>query len=188
MTPSFRLATVIALTTATTATAAAPDLPSEVEFGMPAYMLGQAAGQCRPQESGPAVLINVMGLKDRSGRLRAELYPANDDDFLEDDKILVRARKTFHRVEMTLPPSGPVQLCIRVPGPGPFALALLHDRDMNRKFGFSSDGFGFPGNPVLRLGRPKAASATFVAGKGITEIDIRMNYRRGLLSFGPLKG
>ena len=28
------------------ATAAAPDLPSEVEFGMPAYMLGQAAGQC----------------------------------------------------------------------------------------------------------------------------------------------
>jgi uncharacterized protein (DUF2141 family) len=189
MTASLRLATVIALiTTATTATAAAPDPPSEVEFGMPAYMLGQAGGQCRPEESGPAVLINVSGLKDRSGRLRAELYPANDSDFLQDDKILVRAGKTFHRVERTLPPSGPVQLCIRVPGPGPFTLALLHDRDMNRKFGFSSDGFGFPGNPVLRLGRPKAASATFVAGKGITEINIRMNYRRGLLSFGPLKG
>jgi uncharacterized protein (DUF2141 family) len=183
------LVAAIGLVTTVAASAARPpDPPSEVEFGMPAYMLGQAAGACRSQEDGPAALINVTGLKDRAGLLRAELYPANDNDFLQDDKILVRAGKTFHRVEMRLPPSGPVQLCIRVPGPGPYALALLHDRDMNRKFGFSSDGFGFPGNPVLRLGRPRAASATFVAGKGITELNIRMNYRRGLLSFGPLKG
>lgn len=184
-----RLAAAIGLAaTAAGAAARPPDLPSEVEFGMPAYKLGQAAGACRPDEAGPAVLVNVSGLKDRKGFLRAELYPANDDDFLEDDKILVRAGKTFHRVEIPMPPSGPVQLCIRVPGPGAFALALLHDRDMNRKFGFSSDGFGFPGNPLLRLGRPRAESATFIAGKGITELNIRMNYRTGLLSFGPLKG
>jgi uncharacterized protein (DUF2141 family) len=167
--------------------AGAASLPSEVEFGMPAYQLGKAAGQCRPGETGPAVIVNVSGLKDRHGVLRAELYPANDEDFLQDDKILVRSDKTFHRVEMPIPPSGPVSLCIRVPGPGPYTMSLLHDRDANRKFGFSSDGFGFPGNPALKMSKPKAAAAAFTAGKGLTDINIRMNYRRGLFSFGPLK-
>lgn len=167
--------------------AGADSVPSVVEFGMPAHELGKAAGRCRPNETGPAVLINVTGLKDRAGVLRAELYPANDADFLQDDKVLVRTNKTFHRVEAALPPSGPVQLCIRVPSPGPWTLSLLHDRDANRKFGFSSDGFGFPGNPKLKLAKPAAADATFIAGKGMTDLNIRMNYRRGLLSFGPLK-
>lgn len=157
------------------------------EFGMPSRDLGKAAGQCRAKEPGPAVIVTIVGLKDRAGLLRAELYPANDDDFLQDDKILLRAGKTFHRVEMTIPPSGPVQLCVRVPGPGPWTLSLLHDRDSNLKFGLSSDGFGFPGNPKLGFSKPKAAQATLVAGRGITDITIRMNYRRGLFSFGPLK-
>ena len=165
----------------------AADVPSEVEFGMPAHELGKAAGQCRQREAGPALMINVTGLKDRAGTVRAELYPANDDDFLQDDKILVRSGKTFARVEMALPASGPVIICIRTPRPGPFTLSLLHDRDGNRKFGFSSDGFGFPGNPKLGLSKPKAAAATVVADRGLTEISIRMNYRRGLFSFGPIK-
>jgi uncharacterized protein (DUF2141 family) len=183
-----RLAPLVALALVPLPAAAAPGLTSMEEFGMPAYMLGRAAGQCRPNETGPAVLVNVSGLKDRKGWLRAELYPADDQDFLQSDKVLVRTGKTFHRVESPLPPSGPVQLCIRAPGPGTFTLSILHDRDMNRKFGFSSDGFGFPGNPALGLGKPKAAAASFVAGKGITELNIRMNYRRGLMSFGPLDG
>jgi uncharacterized protein (DUF2141 family) len=166
---------------------AAADPPDEVEFGMPARELGKAAARCRPNEPGPAIMVNVTGLKDRKGLLRAELYPANDDDFLEDDKILVRAGKTFGRVEIPIPPSGPVLLCMRVPGPGPYTMSLLHDRDSNLKFGFSTDGFGFPGNPKLSLSKPKAAVATIVAGKGITDTTIHMNYRHGLFGFGPIK-
>ena len=37
--------------------------------------LGKAEGQCRPNEAGPAVLVTAVGLKDRRGTLRAELYP-----------------------------------------------------------------------------------------------------------------
>lgn len=169
------------------AIASAAQLTSEAEFGMPSHDLGKAAGHCRPNETGPALIIDIVGLKDRSGLMRAELYPANDADFLEDDKILVRAGKTFHRVETAVPPSGPVQLCVRVPGPGPYTLSLLHDRDSNRKFGISSDGIGFPGNPRLGLSKPKAKATTFIAGNGITNITIRLNYRHGLFSFGPLK-
>lgn len=149
--------------------------------------LGKAEGQCRPGEAGPAVIITVVGLKDRKGNLRAELYPDNDKDFLEDDNILINAGKTFRRVEMPVPAAGAVQLCIRTPGPGSYTLSLLHDRDMNRKFGLSSDGVGFPGNPRLGLSKPKASAVHFAAGSGLTDISIRLNYRRGLFSFGPLE-
>lgn len=149
--------------------------------------LGKAEGLCRPNEAGPALIITAAGLKDRKGLLRAELYPDNDDDFLEDDNILVNAGKTFRRAEMPLPDAGAVQLCIRVPGPGFYTLSLLHDRDSNRKFGLSSDGVGFPNNPRLGLSKPKANAVRFQAGPGLTYITIRMNYRKGLLSFGPLK-
>lgn len=149
--------------------------------------LGKAEGLCRPDEPGPAVIITASGLKDRQGVLRAELYPDNDKDFLQDDNLLVNSGKTFRRVEMPVPTSGVAQLCIRTPGPGPYTMVLLHDRDANRKFGLSSDGVGFPGNPRLGLSKPKATAVRFVTGPGITYITIRMNYRKGLLSFGPLR-
>ena len=149
--------------------------------------LGKAEGQCRPNEAGPAVIVTITGLKDRKGNMRAELYPDNDKDFLEDDNILINAGKTFRRVETPVPPAGAVQLCIRTPGPGHYTLSLLHDRDMNRKFGLSSDGVGFPNNPKLGLSKPKAAAVRFATGAGLTDISIRLNYRRGLFSFGPLE-
>jgi uncharacterized protein (DUF2141 family) len=149
--------------------------------------LGKAEAQCRPNETGPAVLVLVTGLKDREGRIKAELYPANDEDFLADDNVLIMAGKTFRRVEAPVTPSGPMQLCLRIPGPGTYALTVLHDRDSNRKFGLSTDGVGFSNNPKLGMSKPRAEATRFVAGPGLTPVTVRMNYRRGLLSFGPLK-
>jgi uncharacterized protein (DUF2141 family) len=148
--------------------------------------LGRAEARCRAGERGPAVLVTVTGLKDRKGLLRAELYPPEDPDFLNDDNILVMEGKTFRRLEEPLPESGPVMLCLRVPGPGNYTMSVLHDRDSNRRFGFSSDGIGFPGNPELGFSKPKAAAARFIAGPGLTSISVRLNYRHGLFGFGPL--
>jgi len=142
--------------------------------------LGKREGACRPNEPGPAVLIEALGLKDRTGLLRAELYPDADGDFLADDNILIAAGKTFARVDMPVPATGPARLCIRVPRPGRYALSLLHDRNANLKFDLSTDGIGFPGNPKLGWSRPKAAKAAFDAGPGLTTVAIRLNYRRGL--------
>ena len=148
--------------------------------------LGQAAGRCRTGEAGPALIISVVGLKDRIGRLRAELYPANDEDFLADDNVLVSAGKTFRRIEVPVPAIGPVRLCIRAPGPGLYALSVLHDRDSNRKFSLSKDGIGFASNPRLGWSKPKAAVASTRVGAGLTPIIVVLNYRHGLLSFGPI--
>ncbi len=160
--------------------AAAADIRSNPE-------LGKAEGRCRANESGPAYLVEVDGLKDRQGALKLELYPANDQDFLGDDDVLVRAGKPFGRVEVPIPASGPVELCIRAPQPGTYALSLLHDRDGNHKFGLSVDGIAFSRNPRLGLSKPKAAAVAVPVGRSPTRLRVTMNYRRGLLSFGPLR-
>ena len=142
--------------------------------------LGKAEGRCRAGENGPAFLVNVNGLKDRTGQLKLEVYPANDQDFLADDNVLVAAGKTFRRVEVDVPASGTPTLCVRLPGPGRYGVMVLHDRDSNRRFGWRVDGVGFASNPRLGLGKPKAAKASAVAGNSPTRIDIVMNYQRGL--------
>jgi uncharacterized protein (DUF2141 family) len=142
--------------------------------------LGTAEGRCRSNELGPSFLVNVEGLKDRTGKLKLEVYPAKDPDFLEDDNILISAGKTFRRVEQPVPASGPVQLCVRVPSAGSYAVSLLHDRDGNRKFGWRIDGIGFAGNPRLGWSKPAAPAASAIARSGPTQIEIVMNYRRGL--------
>jgi uncharacterized protein (DUF2141 family) len=149
--------------------------------------LGKAGAQCRPNEDGPSFLVTVKGLKDRRGLLKLEAYPANDEDFLADDNILISQGKVFRRIEQPVPKRGPVQLCIRVPHSGPYALSLLHDRDANRKFGLSVDGIGFARNPRLGTSKPKAAEASERVYSGPARIAVIMNYRRGLLSFRPLE-
>ncbi len=160
--------------------AAAPPLLSSPSLGV-------AEGRCRANEPGPAILVEVAGLRDRQGLLKLEVYPSNERDFLADDNVLIMAGKVFRRVTGPVPARGNVQLCVRVPAPGAYSLSLLHDRDSNRRFGLSTDGVGFPNNPRLGLSRPRAAAARVVTGRGITRIRIVMNYRRGMVSFGPLE-
>lgn len=169
------LACLALLLTATTA-AAIPSSPD----------LGTIAGACRVPETGPAFLVTAAGLKDRKGNLRVEVYPPDQADFLADDNVLVQAGKTFRRVEAPVPAFGPAVLCVRVPGPGTYTLSLIHDRAGDRKFSLSKDGIGFPNDPPLHFGPPRASAVRAVAGRGPTPLTIRLNYRRGLFAFGPI--
>jgi uncharacterized protein (DUF2141 family) len=152
----------------------------------PKEQRGKKDAACRASEPGPAVRVSVVGLKDRRGTLRLELYPANDEDFLADDKDLIRKGKVFRRVDSTLTGAiGSVEMCVRAPAPGNYTMAVLHDRDGNRKFGVFTDGAGFPNNPKMGRSKPKASAATIRLGTGVSRITVRMNYWRGL-SFSPL--
>ncbi|OJX92052.1 MAG: hypothetical protein BGP00_07115 [Novosphingobium sp. 63-713] len=148
--------------------------------------LGKAEAPCRPDENGPAFIIDVVGLKDRSGLLKLEVYPANDDDFLQDDNILVSQGKAFRRLELAITGDAPIQMCIRVPAPGPYAVSLLHDRDSNRKFGVLIDGIGFGQNPKIGWRKPKADEALLLAGPQPKRSRIVLNYSQKFLSFGPV--
>lgn len=142
--------------------------------------LGTAEARCRTNESGPAFLVTVAGLRDRRGRLKLEVYPANDTDFLADDNVLISAGKTFRRVEVDVPAGADPELCVRVPRAGRYSVVVLHDRNSNRRFNWRVDGIGFAGNPRLGMSQPAAAEASAVAGSGRTRITVTMNYLRGL--------
>lgn len=136
--------------------------------------------------SGPKLYVTVVGLKDRTGRLKLELYPANETDFLRDDRDLKKEGKPFRRVWATTPQSGPVVLCIRAPSAGQWALLFTHDRDGKNKFNFWQDGAGFTSSQRLGRSRPKVNQARVnipAAGGGVT---VRAQYLRGLGGFGPL--
>jgi len=152
-----------------------------------AQVLGTDAAACSPG-GGPAILAQVTGLKDRKGRIKLELYPATADDFLKDDDNLVAEGKTFRRVWANMPASGPVNVCIRVPRPGRYALLVTHDRDGKNKFNFFQDGAGFAGTAKLGMSRPKVDQAIIDVGNGTTERSVRMQYLHGLGGFGPMKG
>lgn len=150
-----------------------------------AGVLGSDSVACT-SGSGPAIRADVSGLKDRTGELKLELYPANDADFLKDDRDLKKEGKFFRRVVAPTPQSGPVSLCIRAPGPGKYALLFTHNRDGKNKFNIWSDGAGFPSNVKLGRTRPKLGMAMISVGTGVTVTDIRAQYLRGLGGFGPL--
>ena len=150
-----------------------------------AQVLGSDAAACRPGE-GPAIAVEVSGLKDRTGELKLELYPDDEAGFLKDDHVLIAAGKTFRRVVVPTPPSGAPMLCIRVPRPGHYALLLTHNRDGKNKFSFWTDGAGFASNVKLGRSRPKVEQALVEVGAGVTTVRITVQYLRGLGGFGPV--
>lgn len=149
--------------------------------------LGTEAARCRPHEPGPAIVVTIDGLKDRTGRLRAEVYPAAEGDFLADDNVLIAQGKTFRRAVIAVPPSGPAQLCLRVPSEGTYALSVVHSRTGGHGFSLFHDGIGFAGNPRLGHSKPNVEEARIVTHAGLTSTTVVMNYRIGLFSFAPLK-
>lgn len=133
----------------------------------------------------PALRVNVSGIKDRTGRLKLELYPAVEGDFLRDDHVLVKEGKLFHRSFAQTPRSGNIVLCIKAPRPGRYALFLTHDRDGANKFNFWKDGAGVPSNRKLGRSKPKLSDGIVNVGSNATTITIKMQYLRGLSGFSP---
>lgn len=151
-----------------------------------AQTVGEDSALCNSGK-GPAIQANIVGMKDRAGEVKLEIYPANEADFLRDDYLLIQEHKLFRRVTALTPKSGAVSLCIKVPGPGRYAILFTHNRDSQSKFNFWSDGAGFPSSERMGRSRPKLHQALIDAGPGITNVSIRAQYLRGLGGFSPMK-
>ena len=149
-----------------------------------AGVIGDDAPACASGE-GPAVLAQITGLKDRRGELKLELYPANEQDFLKDDRVLAREGKLFRRVRAAIPAQGPVAMCMRVPRPGRYAILFTHDRDGKGDFSIWSDGAGFASSQKLGRSRPKLRHAALDVPAGVTRVRMRAQYLRGFGGFAP---
>lgn len=130
-------------------------------------------GQCAAGK-GPAVRIAVSGLKSSDGNLFVRAYPANKTDWLVSKRYVMRVDAK--------PQQGSVTVCVPLPAPGDYAIAVQHDANGNRKTDVSTDGAGMSNNPGIKkvLGlvpRPPSVEKTrFTAGPGITRMSIAMQY------------
>ncbi|MBO6503954.1 MAG: DUF2141 domain-containing protein [Kordiimonadaceae bacterium] len=121
-------------------------------------------------EAGQALLqVNVQGLQNTEGRVRAQIYSSDPEEFLGKGKKLVR-------VDMPIDGADEPTLCVPLPEPGTYALVVLHDKNANGKADFFTEGFGFSNNPKLSLGPPDADEVMFVADAGLSQHDIQLSY------------
>ena len=148
---------------------------------MPAQAaLGPDAAACTPGAKRAAVLVSVDGFKNRLGRVRVQLYGSNPSDFLEKGKKL-------RRIDLPVTGSGPMHVCVAVPKPGTYAIAVRHDADGNGKSGWN-DGGGFSNNPKISLLdlKPSHRETAVNVGNGVKPLGVLLNYRRGL-TIGPVR-
>lgn len=143
-------------------------------------VLGPDAAACAPGASGSAVLVRVDGFKNRAGKLRVQLYGSNPADFLAKGKKV-------KRIQMPVTRAGAMAVCVAVPQPGNYAIAVRHDTGGNGSDW--NDGGGFSRNPSLSLIslKPRFESVVIPVGPGVRTISVVLNYRQGL-SIRPIAG
>ena len=151
-------------------------------FALPApasAQLGADAGVCR--SGGQAVLVTVDGFRVRSGNIRVAIYGSDPRRFL--------ARgQTLRKINVPVTASGPMRICVALPGPGRYAVAVRHDVNGNNRSDWS-DGGGFSRNPRVTLTnlRPNYNNVAINVGRGVTGVGVVLNYRFGL-SIRPVRG
>jgi uncharacterized protein (DUF2141 family) len=121
--------------------------------------------------AGPAIQVNVRGIKGLAGKVRVQSYPATQAAWLAKGRWL-------HRIEAKASAAA-LNFCVPLSASGKYAIAVRHDKNANGKTDISSDGGGFSNNPsinVLNLGKPSVSKVAFSAGPGVTTITINMKY------------
>ncbi len=126
-------------------------------------------GPCIDNSDGkPWVLVKVEKLQGTKGNIRVQIYGDNPDDFLEKGKKLVRIDVPISHDAM--------QVCVPLPGPGNYAMVVMHDRNANGKADFLTEGFGFSNNPKLMLAPPDLEETLFAARAGVIELTVSLFY------------
>jgi uncharacterized protein (DUF2141 family) len=141
--------------------------------------LGPDAAACSSGSGRPALLVSVNGFSQRSGRLRVQIYD-NPQTFLAKGAKL-------KRIDVPVTPGGAMNVCVAVPRPGNYAVAVRHDVDGDNARGDWSDGGGFSNNPSISLFhlKPSYQQTAIPVGNGVKPVRVVLNYRHGL-SIGPV--
>jgi uncharacterized protein (DUF2141 family) len=138
---------------------------------------GSAAAAQTPCTGPPSpfrLFVNVDNVRDGRGLIAVTLYT--------DDRRKFLARRGSLYVGRVAARPGRTPICIRVPKPGIYALAVYHDADSDRRFdrtglGLPAEGFGFSNNPPTYFGLPNFANVRIRVAKTGLSTTIRLHYR-----------
>jgi uncharacterized protein (DUF2141 family) len=143
-----------------------------------AFLAAGAAAAQEPEctgHKGPLRLyVNVQGVRSDQGLIAVTLYADDSSRFLMHHGSLYVGR---------VPAQAPsTRVCIYVPGPGVYALAVYHDADSDRKFdrtgiGLPAEGFGFSNDPPVFLGMPSFKRVRISVPRTDLSTSIKLRYR-----------
>lgn len=127
----------------------------------------------------PSLMVRVSGLKQASGTLKLALYGS-------DQSVYLKKQGRLRRVKVPVQGRGPIDVCIAVPKPGRYAVAVHHDLNANGDKD-RHDGGGYSNNPRVSLTnlRPSFARTAVNVGQSPARVNVRLLYVRGL-SVGPV--
>lgn len=143
---------------------------------------GPFASVCEAGE--PAMLVHVTGFKSRTGMLRVQSYGGDPGHYFDKGSYL-------KRIEVPVPATGALDVCLPVPATGRYAVSVRHDVDGAGKTD-KSDGGGMSGNPHLSLfdlmfkRKPAPDQVAVEVGHGVKVVPITLNYLAGG-SFRPVE-
>ena len=118
------------------------------------------------------MVVRVNGFKKPSGTIQIAVYGA--------EGYLAKGGK-LRKVVLPVRSAGAMDICIAVPRPGQYAVAVHHDLNGNGNKD-TSDGGGYSGNPKLSITnlRPSFGKTAVQVGASPRPVSVRLVYRNGL--------
>jgi uncharacterized protein (DUF2141 family) len=147
----------------------APTLGSALAIGLAAAPAH--AEDCTGTPSATKAYVNVQGVQSGNGLIAVTLYADNAKKFLVKHGSLYVGRVPAK--------AGTTRVCIYVPKPGVYGIAVYHDQDANRKFnrsgiGFPKEPFGFSNNASTLAGLPAFKSVRISIPRDGFETSIKL--------------
>jgi uncharacterized protein (DUF2141 family) len=125
----------------------------------------------------PSVIVHLAGFKQATGRVKVSLYGPDAGRWLAKGGKIGKIK---------VPVTGKsMDVCVPVPAPGRYAVAVHHDLNTNGERD-RQDGGGYSRNPKVSLFNPKPAysKAAFEVGNGPAKVGVTLLYIKGL-GVGP---
>ena len=128
---------------------------------------------CTGPESTTWLRVLVEGVRKPHGLIAVTVYAD------EASRFLVKHGSLYvGRVKAV---AGTTEVCIHIPHPGTYALAIYHDANGNQKFdrsmiGLPAEAYGFSNNPNTFFGLPNFGSVRYHVGHSGQTVKIQLTY------------
>lgn len=148
-----------------------PLLALSLLFGFAAPAAAQEG--CTGKPSDTRLFVNVSNVRNGNGLVAVTLYADDRSKFLAKRGSLYVGRVPAH--------AGTTRVCIHLPRPGTYALAVYHDEDADRKLkrkgiGLPAEGYGFSNNAPTMFSLPAFRAVRFGAPRDNMETNVRLKY------------
>lgn len=132
-----------------------------------------APASCTGPASDTKLYVNVQNVQSNTGLIAVTLYADDSSRFL--------ARRGSLYVGRVPARTGSTRVCIHLPRPGTYAIAVYHDANADRSFdrngvGMPAEGYGFSNNPSTLFGLPRFGAVRLAVPRTNMQTTVTLRY------------